>query len=88
MIQRHINKEKCTISVVYPLFCPTSGYIRQNSLRPLSRNSKRRARVIKQPTTKQGNRRCGAKNYDEKFKKKIFNGITNGNTSNSFGQKS
>jgi hypothetical protein len=52
------------------------------------RNSKRWARVIKQPTTKQGNRRCDAKNYDEKFLKRNFNRITNGNTSNSFGQKS
>jgi hypothetical protein len=44
--------------------------------------------VIKQPTTKQGNRRCGEKNYDEKFLKRNFNRITNGKRSNSFGQKS
>jgi hypothetical protein len=31
---------------------------------------------------------CGAKNYDEKFLKRNVNRITNGNTSNSFGQKS
>jgi hypothetical protein len=52
------------------------------------RNSKRRARVIKQPTTTQGNRRDAVrKNYDEKLLKINFNTITNGNTSNSFGQK-
>jgi hypothetical protein len=40
--------------------------------------------VSKQPTTKQGNRR----DHDEKFLKRNFNRITNGNTSNSFSQKS